>query len=77
MRLDGGNSSVLGIKNYKPTFYKDKNKFIQDHKEHLRALIGLNIDEVWMVHEVSDGKLWADCPVNYCCCRNAFRVLFF
>ncbi|TFB12911.1 hypothetical protein E3U55_16910 [Filobacillus milosensis] len=54
---------MLGIKNYNPTFYKDINMFIQDQKAHLRALIGLNIDEVWTVHEASDGELWADCPV--------------
>ncbi|WP_417899850.1 hypothetical protein ABN702_06085 [Bacillus haimaensis] len=54
---------MLGIKSYEPTFFKDKDKFIQEHRDKLRSLNGLNIDEVWTVHELSDGEFWADCPV--------------
>lgn len=54
---------VFGIKNYTPTFYEDKNKFIEEHRNKLRSLIGLNIDEVWTVHDASDGLFWGDSPV--------------
>ncbi|AXI00933.1 hypothetical protein DV702_15180 [Sporosarcina sp. PTS2304] len=54
---------MLGIKDYNPKFYTDKNEFIKEHGATLKSLIGSNLREVWTVHEASDGEFWADCPV--------------
>ncbi|MBT2729209.1 hypothetical protein J7E63_20135 [Bacillus sp. ISL-75] len=54
---------MLGINDYNPTFYTDLNEFIKEQRDSLRSLIGLKLDEVWTVHEMSDGEFWSDCPV--------------
>ncbi|KGR80094.1 hypothetical protein [Ureibacillus sinduriensis] len=54
---------MLGIKNYNPKFYTDKNEFMKKHSDTLKSLIDSNLREVWTVHETSDGEFWADCPV--------------
>lgn len=54
---------MFGIKNYTPMFFEDKNKFTKKHRNKLRSLIGLNIDEVWTVHDASNGLFWAESPV--------------
>lgn len=54
---------MLGIRNYNPIFYTDKDNLIKNHFKELRSLVGEKIDAVWTVHETPSGKFWADCPV--------------
>ena len=54
---------MLGIKDYEPIFYTDINDFIKNQSKALRLLVGSTIEEIWTVHEGTDGEFWGDCPV--------------
>lgn len=47
---------MLGITDYNPKFYTDKNEFIKEHNDGLKSLIGSNLCEVWTAHEVDSGE---------------------
>lgn len=68
---------MLGINNYNPTFYTDMNDLINNHGDKLRSLIGSTLEEIWTVHEVSEGEFWADCPVVFVIARNQFEFCSF
>ena len=54
---------MLGITNYKPTFYSNINLFLAEQQSLLSKIIGQKITAIWTVHDAKTNEHWADCPI--------------
>lgn len=54
---------MLGIKHYNPKMYTNPSNIIEDHGMKLEALIGKNVQEVWVVWKQTEHEWFNDCPV--------------
>src|SRR5690606_42148636 len=58
-----GDFSMFGINNYKPKIYSNASNIIEDHGTRFEALIGMNVEEIWVAWDQDEDKWFNDGPV--------------